>query len=183
MSEEPPKPSERRVPAWADLPPTGGNSNSERSDEFLAGLRAAAVSGPAFRALKITPRKKLLDDWFREGDAGFIFSPRGVGKTMLAWSLARAIAGGKGVGPWLPGVEAVPVCYLDGEMPAELMQEREKGFDEPSSENLTLINHEILFERTGLVLNLAKPEVQRAITQWCLEGGCKVLVIDNFPRS
>jgi hypothetical protein len=166
--------------AWADLPPSGGNSNSKRSDEVLADLRAAAVSGQAFRELKLTPRKRLHDDWFREGDAGFIFSPRGVGKTMLAWSLARAIAGGKGVGPWQAGEEAVPVCYLDGEMPAELMQEREKGFDEPSSENLTLINHEILFERTGLVLNLARPEVQKAIMQWCIEEGCKVLFIDNL---
>jgi hypothetical protein len=64
-------------------------------------------------------------------------------------------------------------------MPAELMQDRDRAFGEVC-ENLTLINHEILFERTGLVLNLADPKVQRAITQWCVEVGCKVLVIDNL---
>jgi hypothetical protein len=64
-------------------------------------------------------------------------------------------------------------------MPAELMQDRDKAFGDVS-ENLTLINHEVLFEKTGLVLNLAKPEVQQAITRWCVEGGFKVLVIDNL---
>jgi hypothetical protein len=42
---------------------------------ILAGLRAGAVKGQAFREMKITPRKRLLDDWFREGDTGFVFSP------------------------------------------------------------------------------------------------------------
>ena len=59
------------------------------------------------------------------------------------------------------------------------MQERDKAFGD-ACENLTLINHEILFQRTGLVLNLADPEAQAAIMQWCVEGGFKVLVIDNL---
>jgi AAA domain len=146
---------------------------------ILAGLRAGAVKGQAFREMKITPRRRLLDDWFREGDTGFLFSRRGTGKTWLAWAIARAIARGEGFGPWSPGEEAAQVCYLDGEMPAELMQDRDKAFG-GVCENLTLINHEILFEQTSLVLNLADPKVQRAITQWCVEVGCKVLVIDNL---
>ena len=126
---------------------------------ILAALRKAAVKGEAFRKLQIPSRQKLLDDWFREGDTGFIYSHRGVGKTWLAWAIARAIAKGERIGPWQAGEKAVPVCYLDGEMPAELMQERDKAFGD-ACENLTLINHEILFQRTGLVLNLAEPEVQ-----------------------
>ena len=152
-----------------------GNSESEVFDS----LKKAAVAGWEFRKLYIPPRQKLLDDWFREGDTGFLYSFRGVGKTWLAWAIARAIARGEGIGPWQPGAGAVRVCYLDGEMPAELMQDRDKAFGDVS-ENLTLINHEVLFEKTGLVLNLAKPEVQQAITRWCVEGGFKVLVIDNL---
>jgi AAA domain/Iron dependent repressor, N-terminal DNA binding domain len=149
------------------------------NDDILVALKKAAVKGEAFRKLVIPSREKLLDDWFRDGDTGFIYSHRGVGKTWLAWAIARAIARGEGVGPWQAGEHAVSVCYLDGEMPAELMQERDKAFGD-ACENLTLINHEILFQRTGLVLNLAEPEVQAAIMQWCVEGGFKVLVIDNL---
>jgi hypothetical protein len=153
--------------------------HSRDSHHILDDLKASAIKGQAFHELKIPSRKKLLDDWFREGDFGFIYSPRGAGKTWLGWGIARAIARGEGFGPWEPGEGPVPVCYLDGEMPAELMQNRDKAFGEPI-ENLMLINHEILFERTSLVLNLADPETQRAITQLCVDGGVKVLIIDNL---
>src|SRR5205807_3942456 len=39
---------------------------------------------------------------------------------------------------------------------------------------------EILFERTGKVLNVANPEVQQAITQRCVNSGTKVLILDNL---
>lgn len=64
-------------------------------------------------------------------------------------------------------------------MPAELMQERTNGL-EAASENLIVLNHEILFDRTGLVLNLASTLTQQAITQYCLEVQAKCLVLDNL---
>ena len=148
-------------------------------EEIFEALKKGALRGAAFRKMKIKPRKKLLGDWFREGDTGFIFSRRGVGKTWIAWAIARALARGESLGPWEAGEEAVSVCYLDGEMPAELMQQREISFGD-ECENLTLINHEVLFERTGLVLNLRLPEVQEAIKQFCIDTGQKVLVVDNL---
>ncbi len=148
-------------------------------EQILGALQKGSVSGQAFRELKITPRKRLLGEWFREGDTGFIFSFRGGGKAWLAYGIARAVARGEAFGVWEKGENAVPVGYIDGEMPAELMQERDKAFGE-ASENLTLINHEILFERTGLVLNLADQKIQAAIMQWCLDAGHKILVIDNL---
>jgi hypothetical protein len=156
-----------------------GRKKEDLREEISEALKKGAVKGPAFRKLKIKPRKKLLGDWFREGDTGFIFSRRGVGKTWIAWAIARALARGEKLGPWEAGEEAVKVCYLDGEMPAELMQQREIAFGD-ECENLSLINHEILFERTGRVLNLRLPEVQEAITQFCIDGGHKVLVVDNL---
>ena len=148
-------------------------------EEIFEALKKGALKGAAFRKMKIKPRKRLLGDWFREGDTGFIFSRRGVGKTWNAWAIARALALGESLGPWEEGEEAVPVCYLDGEMPAELMQQREVSFGD-ECENLTLINHEVLFERTGLVLNLRLPEVQEAIKQFCIDTAQKVLVVDNL---
>ncbi len=161
--------------------PDDGNNGERKNEDFkiLEALKKGAICGAAFRKLKIKPRKKLLGDWFREGDTGFIFSRRGVGKTWIAWAIARALATGERLGPWEAGEEAVPVCYLDGEMPAELMQQREISFG-GECENLTLINHEILFALTGVVLNLRLPEVQKAITQFCVDTGQKVLVVDNL---
>ena len=148
-------------------------------EEVFEALKKGALKGAAFRKMKIKPRKRLLGDWFREGDTGFVFSRRGVGKTWIAWAIARALARGESLGPWEAGEEAATVCYLDGEMPAELMQQREISFGD-ECENLTLINHEILFALTGHVLNLRLPEVQEAIKQFCIDTGQKVLVVDNL---
>jgi putative DNA primase/helicase len=171
-----------RVKPEPSQPDDGHNEKRKKDDlheEIFEALKKGAVCDTTFRKLKIKPRKKLLGDWFREGDTGFIFSRRGVGKTWIAWAIARALARGEALGPWEAGEEAVKVCYLDGEMPAELMQQREIAFGD-ECENLTLINHEILFELTGHVLNLRLPEVQEAITQFCIDGDQKVLVVDNL---
>jgi hypothetical protein len=43
------------------------------------------------------------------------------------------------------------------------------------------LNHEILFDRTQKVLNITDPEVQQAVTGYCLDVGIKVIVLDNLP--
>src|SRR6516225_11708342 len=49
--------------------------------------------------------------------------------------------------------------------------------------NLRLLNHDILFDRTGKVLNIADKEIQDAITQHCVNTGVKVLFIDNLSTA
>src|SRR5436309_2396367 len=64
-------------------------------------------------------------------------------------------------------------------LPPEIMRDRCEGL-EASNDNLQLLNHEILFERTGKVLNIADAEAQRAITAHCMNTGVKVLILDNL---
>jgi putative DNA primase/helicase len=49
-----------------------------------------------------------------------------------------------------------------------------------NNDQLEFLNHEILFDRTGKVLNITNPEVQQAITQHCVASGIKVLILDNL---
>ena len=89
-------------------------------------LAESEVTATELHNLELTPRKKLLGDWFAEGDCGFIFAFRGVGKTWLALAIAQALATGGKLGDWqAPG--SVKVLYLDSEMPADLMRERCDG--------------------------------------------------------
>jgi len=141
-------------------------------------LKESVVTANELHGLKLTPRKKLLGGWFAEADAGFIFAPRGVGKTFIALAIARALSKAGQLGDW-EAPEAVKVLYVDGEMPADLMRERIEGLD-ASGENFLFLNHEILFDRTGKVLNLAKRDIQDAITEQCLASGVKVLFLDNL---
>jgi hypothetical protein len=129
-------------------------------------------------ALELKPRKLLLGDWFGEGDLGFIFAPRGVGKTWFALMFAKALSEASTVGEW-QARERVRVLYIDGEMPADLMRVRDKGLQRDTGE-VEFLNHEILFDRTQKVLNITEPDVQQAITRHCLATGIKVVILDNL---
>jgi hypothetical protein len=141
-------------------------------------LNESVVTALELHDLELAPRDKLLGDWFCEGDCGFIFAFRGTGKTWLALAMAQALSSGGKLGDW-KAPAPVKVLYVDGEMPPDLMRDRCEGL-EASNDNLQILNHEILFERTGKVLNIADAEVQRAITAHCMNTGVKVLILDNL---
>jgi hypothetical protein len=151
----------------------------EAEKSWLDALKQAVVTSSELRDLHLTPRKKLLGDWFCEGDLGFIFAFRGVGKTWLALAIAQAVSTGGKLGEW-QAPEAVKVLYVDGEMPPDLIRDRCEGLKSNEDAKLEFLNHEILFERTGKVLNITKPEVQKAITDHCANAGVKVLILDNL---
>jgi putative DNA primase/helicase len=141
-------------------------------------LNESVVTSSELHDLELRPRGKLLDDWFCEGDLGFNFAPRGVGKTWLALAIAQALSTGGKLGDWQAHAP-VKVLYIDGEMPPDLMRTRCQGL-QASNDNLEFLNHEILFERTGKVLNITNREVQQAITERCIRTGIKVLILDNL---
>jgi putative DNA primase/helicase len=141
-------------------------------------LNAAVVTSSELHNLELVPRKKLLGDWCCEGDLGFIFAFRGVGKTWLALALAQAISTGGKLGDW-EALAPVKVLYVDGEMPPDLMRARCEGL-QASNANLEFLNHEILFDRTGKTLNITSREVQQAITGRCVNSRAKVLFLDNL---
>jgi hypothetical protein len=150
----------------------------QAEQSWVDALNAAVVTSSELNNLQLVPRKKLLGDWFCEGDLGFIFAFRGVGKTWLALAIAQALSTGGKLGEW-QAREAVKVLYVDGEMPPDLMRSRCEGLD-ASNDNLQFLNHEILFDRSGKVLNVANREIQQAITQRCMASGVKVLILDNL---
>ena len=96
----------------------------------------------------------------------------------MALAIAQALSAGGKLGDW-QAHEKVKVLYVDGEMPPDLMRSRCEGL-QASNGNLEFLNHEILFERTGKVLNIANAEAQQAITARCVNTRSKVLILDNL---
>src|SRR5262245_21447876 len=150
----------------------------EPEKSWADALNESVITSVELRNLALSPRKKLLDDWFCEGDLGFIFASRGVGKTWLALAIAQTLSIAGKLGDW-KAHERVNVLYVDGEMPPDLMRDRSEGLQN-RNEQLEFLNHEILFERTGRVLNIANQEVQQALTARCIATGVKVLILDNL---
>jgi hypothetical protein len=149
---------------------------------WLTDLRAASSTAAQLKALGIPARKPIVGDWFKEGDLGFIFGLRGLGKTWLAMHLAGKCAEGGAVADW-PVTGRWPVLYIDSEMALDSMLERDdtlRGSGPPPDSPVHYLQHEALFHCTGKVLNLTKPLVQSALLDLCLEKGFKILVLDNL---
>jgi putative DNA primase/helicase len=145
----------------------------------LAGIESALLTESQLDVLAIPLRRRLLDEWFYEGDLGFVFAPRGVGKTWMGLAMARALADGAELGPWKAG-EAVKVLYVDGEMHLGVMRERNQFLRNSAGENLLFLSHQQVFDVAKSNLGLSNRDTQTAITALCVKLGVKVLFLDNL---
>jgi RecA-family ATPase len=142
----------------------------------------ALIAGPVFSTdlptLTIKERPKVIDEWCKAGDLGFIFAARGVGKTWLGMHLACGLACNKNAGPW--GISREwKVLYIDGEMPVSDIVVRHRVLGD-WTRNLAYINHEILFDRTGRIINLADGDFQREMLIYCKREKFEVVFLDNL---
>jgi hypothetical protein len=151
-------------------------AEDETQPNWLEYIEQATVSSSVLTTLELNPRSPLLAEWFCEGDFGIIYSPRGTGKTWLAQLIAKAISVGGAAGLWFAPRPA-RVLYLDGEMPPDLMRDRDKGLGDGE---VLILNHAILFDRTGQVLNVTDGALQQALLEWCIRNEIKVLILDNL---
>jgi len=76
-----------------------------------------------FLKLQLPPRRQMLAPWLKERGTAMIYSPRGVGKTLIGLSAGYAIASGGGFLNW-SAPDPRRVLYVDGEMTADEMQHR-----------------------------------------------------------
>jgi predicted XRE-type DNA-binding protein len=72
---------------------------------------------------ELPPREYILSPWLPVQGLAMIYAPRGVGKTHVALGIANAVASGTTFLKWKSS-KPYGILYLDGEMPARLMQER-----------------------------------------------------------
>lgn len=76
-----------------------------------------------FVKMQLPPREHILSPWLPVQGLAMIYAPRGVGKTHVALGIANAVTAGSEFLGW-KAPKPRSVLYLDGEMPAALMQER-----------------------------------------------------------
>lgn len=150
----------------------------EQSKPAHERLEGAVVSSAELQSMALPSHETLLAPFWCEGNLGFIYAPRGDGKTWLAMLLAIAVSTGGKAGSWEAG-KARPVLYVDGEMPGEETRRRLSALG-GAGENLLWLHHEVYFERTGRMLNLADPRTQADLTDLALKRGIRVLILDNL---
>jgi len=141
-------------------------------------LRPLEIS--EFLQLELPPRQNIVDPWLPEKGVAMIFAPRGVGKTLLALSIAYAVASGSKLLGW-QSERPRKVIYVDGEMPAPELQMRlatiVAGFErEPPAPDYFRILCADLTE-DGLP-DLATPGGQRILDAHI--GDVELIILDNI---
>nr|HPQ97702.1 AAA family ATPase [Thiolinea sp.] len=126
------------------------------------------------------PRVNLLAPWLQNPGLAMIYAWRGVGKTHVAMRVAYAVASGGRYLDWV-APQPQPVLYLDGEMPAVVMQERLRQLvtssdREPPPGFFNLIT---LDEQGAKGMpNLSTLDGQRALEPYTQKA--KLIIVDNI---
>lgn len=147
--------------------------------EWLAHFDKATCPSSGLAQFAIPAREPILGQWFKQGDLGFIFGARGLGKTWLAMHIARQCAEGGSVADW-KAQKARRVLYVDGEMPLDGIGARDAALTTAPADGMFYLQHEALFHLTGMVLNLTNPSVQAALLERCLREKTEILILDNL---
>lgn len=132
-----------------------------------------------FLKLQLPPRHLMLVPWLSEKGTAMIYSPRGVGKTLLGLSVGYAVSSGDNLLGWsVP--EPRRVLYIDGEMTAAEMQHRlasiVAGFNsEAAPDNFRMLSADIT---EGGLPDLATPEGQRVFDDAI--GDTELTILDNI---
>ncbi len=93
----------------------------EKSKSADSGLTALSVGD--FLARELPPRGNLLAPWLPTQGLAMIYAPRGMGKTHLSLGIAFAVASGGEFLRW-SAPQPAGVLFADGELPANVLQER-----------------------------------------------------------
>ncbi len=144
--------------------------------DFAKGL----LTAPELLGLDLKQRPRLLGQFLREGDLGYLFAQRGAGKSWHAMLIANAIAEGCALGEWESGENQRPVFYFDAEMNLPDTQERicKLGI---SSSSFHLLSNERLYNETGEGVNIASPLHQQALSNMLPDGS--LFILDNLSTS
>lgn len=160
--------------------PITAEALAEDAGEHLPSLRDALLSTAELVGMPIAPRTRILGLWFREGDFGYIYAPRGHGKTWLAMLIAKSISENSHFGEWTAGESPFRVVYLDAEMNLRDVQDRAKIIG-MTSLNVLWLQHERVSEVLKRTLNIASVEDQLAIAAMLEDGD--VFIVDNLSTA
>lgn len=173
-------------------------------------LRPCLIPVGRLATLKIPRRRCLLDKWLCQGDLGYVFAPRGVGKTWLAMVLPLAISMGRSLGRWKAAEQPLPrPGDADFEvLPPEVARMKQAQAATQARKpvpvlyvdgempleltqqrvnaldlaqgSITYLHHESIFEHCGSSLNLALPEHRALLTDIVVQQGIECLILDNL---
>jgi len=149
----------------------------EEAESAAGALRVVNIA--EFLTLTLPPRELLLDPWIARQAIALIHAWRGAGKTLFALSVAAAVATARQYLRWTAPTPR-RVLYIDGEMPAPVMQERlahifADGPAPPDPDYLRLLTPDL--QPDGMP-DLSTKEGQAAVEPFL--NSVELVIVDNI---
>ena len=139
-------------------------------------------------------RKVLVSNLIHDREAVMLYSPTGVGKTWLSLAIGMICAGGGRLDlvEW-ENDEPQPVCYLDGEMLEEDIQERMKLLipslnlnEDELRKNFHFISRVSQPDDIEDFLSFEEEQHQKELLNWVKSNSCKgkhpLIILDNLSN-
>ncbi|MFZ2315826.1 MAG: AAA family ATPase [Gammaproteobacteria bacterium] len=141
-------------------------------------LRAVNMSD--FVAMQFPPRELILHPWLPTSGLCMVHAFRGIGKTHLALAIAYAVATGGTFLGW-QSTKKRGVLYIDGEMPASVLQERLLGIvamngGDTIPDNIKIITPDL---QNGCMPDLSTEDGQALINERITDE-IDLIIIDNL---
>jgi putative DNA primase/helicase len=156
-------------------------ASATRSSAFVPAYQKGLkiLDGEQLLSAQFPARSVMLAPWLPDKGLAMIFAPRGVGKTWAALGVAHAIASGSAFLRWRAS-RPRRVLYIDGEMPAVMLQERyaaivAASMTDAPAENFRLVAAD--FQPDGLP-DLADVDAQRFFETAIADA--ELIVVDNL---
>jgi 5S rRNA maturation endonuclease (ribonuclease M5) len=142
-------------------------------------LGDAIMTAQRFTSLSLPEKVSILHPWLTTDGIILVSGWRNVGKTWFVIGILDAVTTGNNFGPW-ETKKPVPCLYLDGEMPAQDIQER-LGKKQPDRKAPLYIYSDAYANQLGLKkANMLDPEWRNSILGILLNLGVKLFVVDNI---
>lgn len=166
----------RRQIEAAAVPTAEQGEPAEDPSRESCGLRVIDVR--ELLTLELPPRETILTPWLPAQGLCMVYAPRGVGKTHFSLGVSYAVACG---GKFLPWEAPTPreVLFLDGEMPAAVLQERLARIaisnDKEPYAPLRIVTPDL--QPRGMI-DLSRPDDQAELAPFL--DGAELIVVDNL---
>ncbi|MFZ4762258.1 MAG: AAA family ATPase [Alphaproteobacteria bacterium] len=154
--------------------------SEEAKQNAASPTKVKIISLGDFLQKEFPPRRNLIEPFLPEAGLAMVYAERGIGKTWFSLSLAYAVASGGSFLKW-HAPEARKVLLLDGEMPANILQERLKIIVDNAQHEATIDALAIItpdLQEFGTMPDLATKEGQQSVAQYVQEAD--LIIVDNI---
>lgn len=166
--------------SFSELQQQYGNEINNRISNENTIFPLCVVGLAEFLAMELPPRELILSPWLPKAGLCMLHAFRGIGKTHMSLGIAYAVAKGGSFLNWT-AEKSRNVLYIDGEMPAAVLQERlarivTMNGDRSLPGKLKIITPDL--QSFGMP-DFGTPEGQATISQY-ITGDIDLVIIDNL---